>query len=546
MSYAARRVHTAFLAAVCLSLLVAPRASGQPSDAVRNAIRIHVENIRAGEPVTIAGASIASQEILPSLYETRGFQPAWSDQQNRADLLQAIDGVSLDGLDPREYHRAELDALLHSADTSPQAVANLDVLLTDALVRLGYHLIVGRVDPVSLDSNWNLTGDFEGFDAVKVIDDALSSRGLAEVIDHYKPSHPLYLGLKQALADYRDLAMRGGWDSVPKIGKPEVGDSNPGIPALRRRLAVTGELPPGASLDSSAFDGELQAAVKRFQVLHGLNADGVIGPRTLAAMNVPIEVRIDQMRVNLERGRWILRNLGDDFVAVNIAAFRMYVVKDGEPTWTSRVVVGKLQHNSPVFKDDMEYVVFNPTWTVPSSITRSEFLPHLRKDPEYLASQHMVLLDTSGHVVDPSSVDLSPDAGFPYVIRQEPGPWNALGQVKFMFPNAHNVYLHDTPSRALFEKDVRAFSHGCIRVENPLDLAEVLLADQDGWDRAAIDATVAAGTTVTVYLDERIPVLILYWTAWVNPDGELKFYDDVYDRDGAILEAMGTGYGGAS
>ncbi len=542
MPHAAIRIRTAFLTALCLSLLIGPSASGQTSDAAREAIRIHVENIRAGMPVTIAGADIASKEILPSFYEKRSFRPAWGDQRNRTDLLAAIDSVFLDGLDPQEYHRAELDVLLHDGDTTPQAVANLDVLLTDALVRLGYHLIVGRVDPVSLDSNWNLTGDLEGFDAVTVIDNALSSQRLAEVIDQYKPSHPLYLGLKKALADYRDLADDGGWDTVPEIGKLEVGDSGPGVPALRRRLAATGELAPGASLTSTTFDSELQEAVKRFQVLHGLNADGVIGSHTLAAMNVPIQDRIDQMRVNLERGRWILRNLGDDFVAVNIAAFRVYVVKGGKPAWTSRVVVGKLHHNSPVFKDDMEYVVLNPTWTVPSSIARGEFLPHLRKDPGYLASKHMVLLDNAGHVVDPASVDLSPGAGFPYVIRQEPGPWNALGQVKFIFPNKHNVYLHDTPSRSLFEKEVRAFSHGCIRVENPLDLAEVLLADQEGWDRAAIDAAIASEETTTVYLDERLPVLILYWTAWVNPDGELKFYDDVYDRDGAILEAMDTGY----
>ncbi len=530
------------IAIASITLAISPAVHAQNPNDVRDAIRQRVEDIRAGNVVTIAGADIASKEILPSFYEARVFQPAWDDQKNRADLMAAINSISADGLDPREYHQTELEAMLRQPGTTPQAAANLDLLLTDALVRLGYHLIVGRVDPVTLDSNWNLTGDLEGFDPVTVIQDALSSNRLAETIDRYTPGHPLYLGLKQALARYRELAARGGWNTVPEIGKLEIGDSDPGVPALRRRLAVSGHLAAGASLTSTAFDAELQEAVKRFQIRHGLNADGVVGSHTLSELNVPIEARIDQMRVNLERGRWILRDLGDDFVAVNIAAFRVYVVKGGEPVWTSRVVVGKLHHNSPVFKDDMEYIVLNPTWTVPGSIARGEFLPHLRKDPGYLASKHMVLLDHSGHVVDPFGVDFSPGAGFPYVIRQEPGPWNALGQVKFIFPNSHNVYLHDTPSRSLFDKEVRAFSHGCIRVENPLDLAEVLLADQEGWDRAAIDAAIEAKDTVTVYLDERLPVLILYWTAWVNPDGELKFYRDVYDRDGAILKALDSGF----
>jgi murein L,D-transpeptidase YcbB/YkuD len=534
------------VAAFVLALLAAgggAQTPAQPEDPVRSQIAAYVEQIRSGNPLTVGGAAIASRVVLPAFYERRGLAPAWADPATRADLLRAIAEAEKDGLDPENYHRERLAAVEQRAAGDPRARADQDLLFTDALIRLGYHLVLGRVDPSRLDPNWNLRGDLGGIDPAQAVEQAIASGKLFDVIESYKPRHPLYLGLKAALADYRARAARGGWESVPDLAKLAPGASDARIPALRRRLAASDDLAATASLTSELYDPELEAAVRRFQVRHGLLDDGKIGPRTMAAINVPIEQRIQQIRLNLERARWVLRGLEDDFVAVNVASFRVYVVRDNQAVWTTRAVVGKLQHESPIFKSSMTHIVLNPTWTVPASIARSELLPQLRRNRGYLASKHMVLLDASGRQVDAAAVDLSRGAGFPYLIRQDPGPWNALGQAKFVFPNEHSVYLHDTPSRQLFASEARAFSHGCIRVEDPLKLAEVLLQGQEGWDRAAIDAVIASQKTRTISLAQPLPVLVLYWTAWVNPEGELKFYEDVYHRDARVLQALDEDYG---
>ncbi|MGE0639396.1 MAG: murein L,D-transpeptidase [Thermoanaerobaculia bacterium] len=534
------RLSTRLEFAVCVALTLFATAGDARASTVEAEIQARIETIRAGGALAIGGDAISSRTVLPAFYEARAFAPAWNDPATRADLLRAVVDIEADGLDPATYHRAELERAFASEPASPRDHAERDLLATDALIRLGYHLLRGRVDPQSLDANWNFTGNLDGIEPVKLLESAIASGRLYDAIEGQKPRHPLYLALKTALADYRRLAANGGWTTVPEIGRLDVGAADPRIPALRRRLAVTGELPAPASTDSDLYDAEVVAAVRAFQRTHGLTDDGVAGARTVAAMNVPVAQRIDQIRLNLERGRWVLRGLEDDFVAVNIAAFRVYVVQGGKPVWTTRAVVGKYHHESPVFKASMLYIVLNPTWTVPPSIAAGELLPKLRKDRGYLDSVHMELLDSSGAAVDPATADIEGAAGRRYTFRQQPGPWNALGQVKFMFPNEHNVYLHDTPSRDLFSREVRTFSHGCIRVENPLQLAEVLLAGDRAWDRAVIDATIAAGDTTTVSLERPLPVLILYWTAWVNPEGELKFYDDVYGRDARVLKELGS------
>ncbi len=536
-----------FIGALGASLVVLAAGfdpgDAQEADAVREVIRRQVEQIRSGGGLAIGDAPVASRIVLPQLYEQRDFRPAWTRASARQDMFRAIDDAYLDGLDPDDYHRAKLLALqeeIVSGDAGAEARADFDMLLTDALVRLGYHILFGKVDPERLDPNWNLAGELGHLDPVGVIQEAIDSGRLYDVVDSYKPQDPFYVQLREALATYRVQAAKGGWEPVPEIRRLELDSVDTRVPALRRRLAVTGDLPEDASPSSEAFDEDVEEAVRRFQRRHGLIDDGIVGRNTVAAMNVTAAERVDQIRVNLERSRWILRELEDDFVLVNIAGFQVYVVQDREPLWSSRVVVGTTYHKSPVFKADMKYLVFNPTWTVPPGIIRNEILPRLKQDPGYLAANHMTLLDRAGVVVDPSTVDFSRYTGsnFPYVVRQEPGPWNALGEVKFIFPNEHFVFLHDTPSRSLFGREVRAFSHGCIRVENPLDLAAVLLRDKEGWDDARIDATLASDEITTVYLDDPLPVLILYWTAWVSPEGQLTFYSDVYDRDGDVLAGL--------
>jgi murein L,D-transpeptidase YcbB/YkuD len=284
------------------------------------------------------------------------------------------------------------------------------------------------------------------------------------------------------------------------------------------------------------YSGAIVEAVKAFQQRHGLAADGAIGPTTLTAMNVPVEARIEQIRVNLERARWVFYDPESEFLVVNIAGFELYLVRRGEVVWRARVQVGRPYRSTPIFASTMTYLVFNPTWTVPPTIFRQDFLPQLRKDPSYVTARNIDLIDRGGSRVPPDTVDWSAGTSFPYQLVQRPGPNNALGRVKFMFPNEHFVYLHDTPSRDLFERESRAFSSGCIRVENPLELAELLLGRK--WSRERIDALIARGQTETVFLDDPIGVKLLYWTAEVDAKGVVKFFPDLYGRDPELIEAL--------
>jgi murein L,D-transpeptidase YcbB/YkuD len=346
--------------------------------------------------------------------------------------------------------------------------------------------------------------------------------------------------MRTALATYRAIKAMGGWPLIPSGPSLKVGMHDERIPALRRRLSLTGDLAPSSVDRSQLFDSALVEAVKTFQRRHGLAADGALGRETLAAMNVPVEERIQQLRVNLERGRWVVHNLENTFIVVNVAGYHSYYVKDGQLLWQGRAQVGRPLRQTPSFKAELTYLVFNPTWTVPPTILAQDYLPFLKQDPGYVHRKGLKVIDRAGRAVEPWQIDWSRYSitYSPYSLRQDPGPRNALGRVKFIFPNDHAVFLHDTPNQKLFDRTARAFSSGCIRVENALDLAQLLLNDGAQWDRKAIDRVVKSGKTRTVSLPEPIPVLLLYWTAWVGPDGRVNFGHDLYDRDKLVQKAL--------
>ena len=421
---------------------------------------------------------------------------------------------------------------------SAREQAELDVLLSDSLFRLGYHLRFGKVNPQSIDTNWNFKRELRSEDPAMTMQEAMDAESLVAFFDEFLPRGPLYRRLRTALADYRALARTGGWLSVPDGPTLTSGARDVRVPAIAARLAVTGDLAGGHDA-GEIYDETLVAAVRHFQSRHGLDSDGIIGPGTLRAMNVSVEDRIEQLRVNLERARWVFDDIEDYFIVVNIAGFRAYVVRDGQTVWETAVQVGQAFHQTPVFRDAMKYVVFNPSWTVPYSIAIEEILPEIKSDPTYLDTRDFDVKDRSGAIVDAGSIDWSQlgRGNFPYVFVQRPGPRNALGRVKFMFPNEHAVYLHDTPSQWGFDRARRAFSHGCVRVQNPFDFVEILLGSE-GWDRDKIQATVDTGQTRTVYLPEPVPVLLLYWTAEMGPDGTVHFYPDVYGRDARVAQEM--------
>jgi murein L,D-transpeptidase YcbB/YkuD len=400
--------------------------------------------------------------------------------------------------------------------------------------------LVGKVDPEQLDSNWNLSYEINRLEPVAMLQMMIDAGNVYQGIEALKPQHRYYTRLKGALAAYRGIQRRGGWRPVPSEEALKRGMADHRAPLLRQRLAITGDLPEGMEIFSTVFDDALEAAVKRFQKRHRLEADGVVGPDTFAALNTPVAQRIDQLRVNLERARWTLHDLPETFVVVNIADFKVYLIRNGERVWDALAVVGSNFHKTPVFKANMTYLVFNPTWTSPRSITVNEILPKVKRDRTYLQAQSIDVIDRSGNVMDQSRLDWAQYNRnyFPYTLRQRPGPNNALGQVKFIFPNPHSVFLHDTPSRELFSRTRRNFSHGCIRVQHPLKFAKFLLNDEATWSPAAIQEAVASGKTQTVFLPQPLPVLLLYWTAQVDGDGVVSFIPDIYDRDAAVLHGL--------
>ena len=371
----------------------------------------------------------------------------------------------------------------------------------------------------------------------------LETQTVANELSALGPQIPYYRWFQTGLKEYRFIMARGGWQIVSAGPVLKVGSNGARVVELRRRLRITGNLTGPYPVDEEEFDIGLENAVKHFQMRHGIEADGKVGPGTIEELNIPVGTRINQLRASLERMRWVFRDLPSDYLVVDIAGFHALLVLDGEQVWETRVQVGKPYHATPVFKDTMRYLDFNPTWTIPPGILSKETVPAIRKDPGYLSRNNMSVVTTSGTIVDPSTIDWPATAskGFPYMIRQEPGDRNALGRVKFMFPNQYMVYLHDTPSKGLFARSERAFSHGCIRTQNPFDLAELLLADQ-GWDRARIDQAVASKKNTRVNLEEPITVLLLYWTAEADAEGTVFFRKDIYNRDAPIIKGLDDPY----
>lgn len=536
-------------------------------------IRQYVEDLLAAEEVRIEGETVASRELLPAFYQARAFEPAWADEDKRTALYEAIDQIHLDGLSEDDYHPNVLRAFeskLRAPGEGPGRellAAQHDVLLTDALIRVAYHLSFGKVDPEGLDRHWNIARIFEADEPLKRLQTAMASSDLGPEIDALRPDHWIYSRLRKALETYRAIAEKGEWPQVPKGKTLQLGVTGPRVEILRARLEVEGfidaasgagseEDKPGGTRkgDDEAggqeaddiaarqiFDEPLEAAVKAFQARYGLGADGKAGRKTLRAMNRTVQERIDQIRVNLERARWVLHDLDENFILVDIAGFRLHEYRDKGFAWSTRVQVGRPFRKTPIFKSKIEYMVVNPTWTVPPTILRKDVIPAVLKDPDYLSKKNIGVYTRGGERIDPYTLDWSEYASggrFPYRLRQAAGRGNALGRVKFIFPNDYAVYLHDTPSQRLFDRASRAFSSGCIRVQEPMRLVESLLANSPSWPEKRFKAALDSGKTRTVMLDEPVTVMLMYWTVSVPQDGTVEFKGDIYDRDRAVLEGL--------
>ncbi len=506
------------------------------------ALRARIELASETGQLEVAGAEIVSSGTLPLLYGEVGYEPLWRAPGRVEELITLVSESRDDGLLPVDYHLTALARLLPLARSQPMPahLAELEVLASDSFLLLLYHMYFGKVDPQSLEPTWNFAARrIDGREAVDYVRDAIRTGRLREAVDAARPDHWMYEHGRNALRTHRQLLADGGWPTVPEGDTLKPGMIDPRVVPLRARLAVTGDY-SGPATGDTTYDDALAVAVRSFQERHRLTADAEVGPATLAELNVPAEARVRQIQVNLERARHVLHEIGDeDLVIVDIAGYELRYVQDRKVTWTSRVVVGRPYRQTPIFKSAIDHVVVNPTWTVPPTILSQDILPAVRKDPGYLARKGLDVIDRNGRTLDPASVDWGRYTGrnFPYSLRQGPGDDNALGRVKVMFPNPYLVYLHDTPSRSLFERDDRAFSSGCIRVEGPFELVERLLDDPQ-WDGDALQRAVATGRTQTIRLARPVKVLLIYWTVDETDDGRIVFKRDIYDRDARLWQAL--------
>ena len=508
---------------------------------VPSELQTQVEALQEGGPVVIHGAHLAYPSIIYQFYAQRGFRPAWANARTASELRRAVKDSEADGLDPRDYHLQNLQELADAGATG--AGAAYEILHTDALLRLADHLLFGKVDAASFDAHWNYTRSPIGIDVPQRVERALATDDIYGEIEKLKPTHRLYVTLKQELARYREAAARGGRVVIAQGKSIEPDAQDERVPALRTDLAISGDLDAAQVSTSDLYDAPLQAAVRRFQERMGLVGDGKIGARTVTELNVPFEERISQLRVNLDRGRVLLQELPNEFVIVNIAAYSVFLVRGQDVVWSARAQVGKTYRQTPMFRSDINYLVFNPTWTVPPGIIRNDILPDARRDPSSITRRGLKVLDAAGNELNPASIDWSKyKSGIPYTLRQDAGPKNALGRVKIMFPNSYSVYLHDTPSLSKFEETDRAFSSGCVRVERPLELAELLLANPAEWNAASIRKVIDSGRTQNVTLPAKMPVLLAYWTAWVDPQGRVNFRRDVYGQDAQWAAGLAREY----
>ncbi|MDV7143133.1 L,D-transpeptidase family protein [Tropicimonas sp. TH_r6] len=487
----------------------------------------------------LAGASLAEPSALQRFYAFRQNAPAWDGQVDA--LLQAVDRAVAQGYRPEDFNRAELETARAVAESGDAVQgADFDILATDAAMRLVHHMAFGKVEPESLDTAWNFDRPVIERDPLEVFAEYVAGEGFAALMEQLEIRSFQYLQLVDALARYRALEASGGWEVIPEgeVLKPGMTDAR--VPSLRARLAAEGAEQAAPGEEPMLYDAALEDAIRAFQLRHGLTQDGAVGPNTLASLNQPVSDRIDKLRLSLERTRWYSRGLEEDFVLVNIAGAQTFVVLDGKPVWATRSITGSEYRQTPVFADEIKYMEVNPTWSVPASIFRKDKLARIRKDPGYLERNNYVVRNREGTVIPAASVNWG--AKNPGVsLMQLPGPDNALGRIKFMFPNDHAVYLHDTNNRTLFDKDERNLSSGCVRIEDPFVLAGLLMQGDPSWTQARMEEILESGKTTRIDLPEPMPVLLTYWTAWVE-DGEVQFREDPYERDAAVLAALNAAY----
>ncbi len=463
---------------------------------------------------------------LRGFYNSRNYQFAWFTKNTLNEqgvsfwnLLNSYIGLSKDSSLYNKALAEKMDLFLDdtAAKVSAAELAGTDIALTQLFFNYAQTAYAGRMEPSDLQ--WFIPR--KKVDALALLDTMISRKGSA--IEMWEPLSPLYQNLKKKLVQYNTIAEKGGWDSLKIESKQSLkpGDISPLVPSLRKRLYVAGNI--DAEDSSSVYDSTLADAVKKVQLSFGFKGNGIVDKKLADVLNVPVKQRIEQMLINLERMRWLPEKSVANRIVVNIPEFVIHVYEQDKKVLDMNIVVGKQGSSTVIFNNELKYIVFSPYWNVPRSIVRNEIVPAMKRNPSYLSRHNMESTGTSG--------------GLP-VIRQKPGGRNSLGLVKFLFPNNYNIYFHDTPSKSLFDREKRAFSHGCIRLADAEKMANYLLKDYPEWTPEKIKEAMHQSKEKWVTLKQPIPVYISYFTTWVDEDGILNFRDDIYGHDAKMAKQL--------
>lgn len=475
-------------------------------------------------------------------YRDRSYELAWSQEgeflPHAHMFVNLVKDIRSHGLNPlydpqlRQKLIAVEDARKpHRPEIAAQR-KEMDLLLTATFFEYSDEIWKGKLSPETAKLGWHI--DPKQIKLGKTLEIILSDDQDRNPFVVYEPLHPQYNELRMALVKYMQIRNAGGWPEVPAKAKVQPGDTSEAVVAFKRRLWVTGEY-KGSDF-SPVFTPELAAGLKKFQERHGLDMTGIPGQKTISALNVPVEDRIRQIIMNMERWRWIPQDLPPDYVWVNIPEFKLHVIENGKEIWDMNVIVGKAATSTPIFNDEIEYIVVSPSWHVPEKIAREEIIPHIQRDSTFILRQNMEVLQNN-KPVDPASIDwknISPEEAGQLSFRQLPGEKNALGHIKFLFPNEYDVYLHDTPEGRLFSLSERDFSHGCIRIQDPLRFAKYLLRHDSTWTEPKIKDAMYSGKEQFIKLKDKEPVYIVYFTVWVDSDGDINFREDLYHHDAKL------------
>ena len=487
---------------------------------------------------SIANVNLHHPSLLDSIYSKRDHKPIWTDRALREDLYRSIERANEDGLEPEDYHLAYLEnSLSNLSQLSDEERSLTEIILTDAFFALASDYNSGKLNPSEIYDIWGVQSN--ELDLPGLLDYGVQQENIIAAIDSVVPKHEVYKGLKRSLKEYRKLAENEENPTIISEDSVSIAtdEKDERIPDIKRRLKELGYWDKEIVDSAIVYEESLEEVVKEFQEKNGIETDGVIGGGTIKTLNKTYKERMEQILVNLERWRWYPKDLGEQYIIVNIANFRLHFVKNRDTVATHRTMVGTEARKTPVFSDEVEHIVYNPTWTIPPTIKNKDVIPSAAKDPDYISKKNYSIFDRSGERVSASDINWSSSEVKGYTFRQEAGSANPLGLVKIIYPNEYMIYLHDTPSKSLFNKNLRAQSSGCVRVQDALELAKMLLSDQPKYGDEKIKEILDSGKTTTIKVTQKVKVHHLYWTAW-NEEGSTRFAEDIYKRDAAIYKLL--------